>query len=84
MTSQTRWALSLVHCEGVTYALPLAGLLTPEIHYWARSSGAEHLGVVVPAGTLVVSDEGVDHELIECEVEGTRVVIPRDALEQVH
>ena len=84
MTSQTRWALSLVQCEGVTYGLPLAGWITPALHSWARSSGAEHLGVVVPAGTMVVSHEDEHDVLIECEFEGTRVVIPRDALEEVH
>jgi hypothetical protein len=83
MTGQTRWALSLVHCGDATYGLPLAGgTLSPALHHWARTQRARHLGVIVPAGTCVAGVEVGGNVLVECNLDGTRVLIPRDAIEQ--
>jgi hypothetical protein len=84
-SSQTRCALSLVHCEGTTYAIPLADLgLAFALDDWADAHHAEYLDIVVPAGTPVLGADTDTNPLVECEVYGARVLIPREALEEVN
>jgi hypothetical protein len=83
--SQTRCDLSLVHCDGTTYGIPLVDLgLAFALDDWADAHHAEYLDIVVPAGTPVLGDEGSCDPLVECEVYGARVLIPREALEDVN
>jgi hypothetical protein len=76
--------MSLVHCQGATYGIPLNNDLTIPLQGWASADDAEHLHIVVPAGTSIEGCFVRGNVLVECEVLGTRVLIPRDALEELH
>lgn len=85
LTRQTRCDLSLVLCEGLTYAIPrdessVAFALTR----WVNTTRAEYLDVVVTAGTIVSGAAVQGGVLVECDMYGVRVLVPRDVLEDVH
>ena len=83
MGRQTRWAMSLVRCQGTTYGIPLNGNLTLPLGDWTLSN-AEHLRVVVPAGTSIEGYFVRGNVLVECNLSGRRVLVPRDALEELN
>jgi hypothetical protein len=85
MTSQTRCDLALVSCEGATYAIPQDGSSAAHaLHRWADHARAEYLDVVVTAGTIVSGAVLSGGVLVECDMYGARVLVPRDVLEDVN
>jgi hypothetical protein len=85
VTRQTRCDLALVMCEGTTYALPRDSGSTTRIPC-TRSDASQvlDLDVVVAAGTIVSGAELEDGDLIECDMYGSRVLVPRNVLEEMN
>jgi hypothetical protein len=83
--SQTRCELTLVLCEGTTYALPLgSGAMPQSLPEWASETQPEYLDVIVSAGTIVSGAAVHGGALIACDMYGVRVLVPCEVLEEVN
>jgi hypothetical protein len=83
MTSRTRCELSLFLCAGVTYAVPQDD--SPgafQIRRWSGAVGGAWLDPVVPAGTRTTVLRAHGNVLVECDLLGFRVLMPRDLIEE--